>query len=78
MAGKSGLKVLTLSASDMVRQMEGAVQFGQPVLLADIMEEIDPVLERLLAKAYIRLTWLSWLPPVISMHISAGGAQSAW
>lgn len=54
MEAKSGLKVMNLSASDMVRQLESAVQFGRPVLLADIMEEIDPVLEPLLAKAFIR------------------------
>lgn len=54
MEANSGLKVLTLSASDMVRQLESAVQFGRPVLLADIMDDIDPVLEPLLAKAFIR------------------------
>eukprot|EP00879_Flechtneria_rotunda_P005109 GHRR01005390.1.p1 GENE.GHRR01005390.1~~GHRR01005390.1.p1 ORF type:complete len:1589 (+),score=542.70 GHRR01005390.1:1679-6445(+) len=54
MEAQCGLKVLSLSASDMVRQLESAVQFGQPVLLSDIMEEIDPVLEPLLAKAFIR------------------------
>ncbi|WIA33430.1 hypothetical protein OEZ86_006562 [Tetradesmus obliquus] len=54
MEAKSGLKVLSLSAPDMVRQLENAVQFGRPVLLADGMEEMDPVLEPLLAKAFIR------------------------
>lgn len=54
MEAKSGLKVLSLSAPDMVRQLENAVQFGRPVLLADVMEEMDPVLEPLLAKAFIR------------------------
>lgn len=54
MEAKSGLKVLSLKASDMVRQLESAVQFGRPLLLADIMEEVDPVLEPLLAKNFIR------------------------
>lgn len=54
MEAKSGLKVLSLSAPDMVRQLENAVQFGRPVLLADVMEELDPVLEPLLAKAFVR------------------------
>jgi dynein heavy chain len=54
MEANSGLKVLSLSAPDMVRQLENAVQFGRPMLLADVMEEMDPVLEPLLAKAFIR------------------------
>jgi dynein heavy chain len=51
---KSGLKVLSLSMPDMARQMESAVQFGQPVLLADVLEEMDPLLEPLLAKSFIK------------------------
>lgn len=35
-------------------QVEAAVQFGQPVLLVDVMEELDPALEPLLGKSYIR------------------------
>lgn len=33
MEGKSGLKVLNLQMSDMARQIENAIQFGNPVLL---------------------------------------------
>jgi len=29
----NGLKVVTLTMSDMVRQMENAIQFGDPVLI---------------------------------------------
>ena len=36
MEGKRGLKVLNLQMSDMVRQMEMALQMGSPVLLQDI------------------------------------------
>lgn len=54
MEAKAGLKVLSLSAPDMVRQLESAVQFGRPVLLVNVLEEMDPVLEPLLAKAFIR------------------------
>lgn len=64
----AGLRVMSITASDMVRQLESAVQFGQPVLLVDVLEEIDPVLEPLLAKAYVRwgLEWVvlpSTYPP---------------
>ena len=33
MEGANGLKVLNLQMGDLVRQMENAIQFGQPVLL---------------------------------------------
>ncbi len=33
MEGKNGLKVLNLQMSDMARQIENAIQFGNPVLL---------------------------------------------
>ena len=49
MEGKR-LKVLNLQMNDMARQIENAIQFGNPVLLQDVLEEIDPVLEPVLAK----------------------------
>ena len=48
------LKVLNLNMSDLVRQVENAIQFGNPVLLQDVLEVIDPTLEPLLAKAFIK------------------------
>jgi dynein heavy chain len=54
MEAHAGLRVMSITASDMLRQLESAVQFGQPVLLVDVLEVIDPVLEPLLAKAYVR------------------------
>ena len=50
----NGLIVLNLNMADLLRQLENAIQFGTPVLLEDIKEEIDPVLEPLLAKAFIK------------------------
>jgi dynein heavy chain len=54
MEAQAGLRVMSITVSDMVRQLESAVQFGQPVLVVDVLEEIDPVLEPLLAKAYVK------------------------
>ncbi|GIM07381.1 hypothetical protein Vretimale_11536 [Volvox reticuliferus] len=55
MEGRSGrLKVLNLQMADMARQVENAIQFGQPVLMQDILQEIDPILEPVLAKAFIK------------------------
>ena len=52
-AGNS-LKVLSLTMSDMARQIENALQFGHPVLLQDVLEEMDPLLEPVLAKSFIK------------------------
>ncbi|KAI8903374.1 dynein heavy chain, N-terminal region 2-domain-containing protein [Gorgonomyces haynaldii] len=44
------LQVVKLSDGDYVRTLENAVQFGTPVLLENVGEELDPVLEPLLLK----------------------------
>ena len=55
MEKKNGrLVVLTLTMPDMVRRMENAIQFGDPVLIQDVQEEIDPILEPVLSKAFIK------------------------
>jgi hypothetical protein len=73
MEAHAGLRVTSITAPDMVRQLESAVQFGQPVLLMDVLEEIDPVLEPLLAKAYIRCGWQGLRP-----QAWRGAGQCAW
>ena len=50
----NGLIVTTLSAPDMVRQMEHAIQFGIPVLVQDVRETIDPILENVVAKKFVK------------------------
>jgi len=49
---KSKLVVVQPAQADLVRQIERALQSGLPVLLQDVEEEIDPVLDSLLGKAY--------------------------
>nr|KAJ3423148.1 Dynein heavy chain 7, axonemal [Polyrhizophydium stewartii] len=44
------LQVIKLTDSDYIRTIENAVQFGTPVLLENVGEELDPVLEPLLLK----------------------------
>ncbi|KAJ3222668.1 Dynein heavy chain 3, axonemal [Clydaea vesicula] len=44
------LSVIKLSDSDYVRTLENSIQFGTPVLLENIGEEVDSVLEPLLMK----------------------------
>ncbi|CEG01942.1 Dynein heavy chain [Ostreococcus tauri] len=54
MEASNGLIVTALHAPDMVRQVEHAVQFGVPILIQDIKETIDPILENVVAKAFIK------------------------
>ncbi len=42
-----GLKVIKLSDSDFLRTLENAIRFGQPVLLENVEEELDPSLGKL-------------------------------
>lgn len=39
-----GLKVIKLTDSDFLRTLENAIRFGQPVLLENVEEELDPSL----------------------------------
>ena len=45
-----GLKVIKLSDGDFLRTLENAIRFGQPVLLENVEEELDPGLEPVLLK----------------------------
>jgi dynein heavy chain len=51
--GKAGLKVLKLTQANFVRAVEAALQYGNPVLLENVMEAIDPVLEPVLLKQLV-------------------------
>jgi len=44
------LSIIKLSDNDFIRVLEGSITFGTPVLLENILEEMDPVLEPLLLK----------------------------
>ncbi|KAF6028574.1 DNAH7 [Bugula neritina] len=46
----NNLHVVKSSDNDFVRTLENCIQFGNPVLMEDIGEEIDPLLEPLLLK----------------------------
>ncbi|CAK8675251.1 unnamed protein product [Clavelina lepadiformis] len=46
----NNLHVIKLTDSDFVRTLENCIQFGTPVLLENIGEELDPLLEPLLLK----------------------------
>ena len=44
------LNVVKLSDGNYIRTLENSIQFGTPVLLENVGEELDPVLEPLLLK----------------------------
>ena len=44
------LQVVKLTQSDYVRTLENSIQFGTPVLVENVGEELDPSLEPLLLK----------------------------
>lgn len=44
------LSVVKLTDSDVMRQLENAITFGNPVLMENVGEELDPSLEPLLLK----------------------------
>eukprot|EP00611_Tribonema_gayanum_P031950 TRINITY_DN936_c3_g3_i1.p1 TRINITY_DN936_c3_g3~~TRINITY_DN936_c3_g3_i1.p1 ORF type:complete len:1333 (+),score=418.63 TRINITY_DN936_c3_g3_i1:367-3999(+) len=50
MEKEAKLAVMKLTDGDYLRTLENAVQFGQPVLLENVGEELDPSLEPLLLK----------------------------
>ncbi|XP_022244308.1 dynein heavy chain 7, axonemal-like [Limulus polyphemus] len=50
MEKENGLIVIKLEDNDFLRNLENCLQFGQPVLLENIEEELDPSLESVLLK----------------------------
>ena len=51
----SRLRIIDLKMSGFLREVENAVQYGFPVLLQDILEEIDPALEPVLSKSVLKI-----------------------
>jgi dynein heavy chain len=54
MEKKRNLQVMKLSDGDFVRKLESCIQFGYPLLLENVYEELDPTLEPLLVKAIFK------------------------
>ncbi|TRY86535.1 hypothetical protein DNTS_031645, partial [Danionella cerebrum] len=51
MESKRGLKLIDLQMPDFLRILENAIQFGSPVLLQNVQEELDPSLAPILNKS---------------------------
>ena len=50
MEKKNKIKVIKLTDGDFVRTLENSIQFGTPVILENVQEELDPTIEPLLLK----------------------------
>lgn len=50
MEKKNNISIIRMSQLDYVRILENAIQFGQPLLLENVEEELDAVLEPILLK----------------------------
>ncbi|XP_070711337.1 dynein axonemal heavy chain 2 [Pempheris klunzingeri] len=55
MERKRGLKVIDFQMPDYLRVLESAIQFGNPVLLQNIQEELEPTLDPILNKSLTRI-----------------------
>ncbi|PIO34802.1 hypothetical protein AB205_0116430, partial [Aquarana catesbeiana] len=55
MESAKGLKVIDLQMTDFMRTLEQAVQFGTPVLLQNVQEELDPLLAPILNKSVAKV-----------------------
>ncbi|XP_043933259.1 dynein axonemal heavy chain 2 [Protopterus annectens] len=55
MEGSKGLKIIDLQMHDFMRTLENAVQFGSPVLLQNVQEELDPSLTPILNKSVTKI-----------------------
>ena len=50
MEARAGLKLVKQSQANFLRVVEGAVRLGEPVLIEDVGETLDPAMEPLLQK----------------------------
>jgi dynein heavy chain, axonemal len=51
----SKLKIIDLKTNGYLREVENAIQYGLPVLLQDVLEEIDPALEPVLSRSILKV-----------------------
>jgi len=50
MEAKNGLRILRLTDANLLRTLESSIRIGNPVLLEDIGDILDPALEPILQK----------------------------
>jgi dynein heavy chain len=50
----NGLKLVTLKQTDFLRTLKNAISFGAPVLMQEVLEELDPSLDPIMSKAIVK------------------------
>lgn len=55
------LGVLKLSDANYLRSLENAIQFGSPILIENVAEELDPILEPVLQKLTFRQQGIDYI-----------------
>lgn len=55
MEKKNGLKVTKMGADKFLATIEAAIRIGQPVLIEDVGEFIDPALESVLLRSVVKM-----------------------
>ena len=66
---ENNLQVVKLTQSDYVRTLENCIQFGNPVLIENVGEELDPSLEPLLLKQTFKQVCVC-LHKTVMVHLS--------
>lgn len=54
MEKENNLDVIKLTDKNYIRVLEGALQFGHPVLVENVGEDLDPILEPILTKSVFK------------------------
>lgn len=60
MEKENSLSIIKLTDSDYMRTLENSIQFGKPVLIENVGEELDPSLEPLLLKQTFKQCTYFW------------------
>lgn len=72
------LEVLKLTEPDYMRRLENAIQFGNPVLLEGVGQELDPTLEPLLLKSTFKQARTTARSPAASHQFQPTSAYIVW
>lgn len=63
------LSVIKLSDPNYARTLENSIQFGTPVLLENVGEELDPLLEPLLLKQTFKQSGVEVVGGYVVLHM---------
>jgi len=55
MERENDLLIITLNSKLFRQQLEDSISLGRPLLIEDIDEELDPILDNILEKNYLKL-----------------------